>query len=52
MCVFCQTEFDSPNVSVNLVLGLSGISPCNCEVLDSHGSGIRVGLLRCGTAGV
>jgi hypothetical protein len=27
MYVFYQTEFYSPNVSVNLVLGLSGISP-------------------------
>jgi len=27
MYVFCQTEFDCPNVSVNLVLGLSGICP-------------------------
>lgn len=25
MYVFCQTELDCPNVSVNLVLGLSGI---------------------------
>jgi hypothetical protein len=27
MYVFFQTEFGSPNVSMNLVLGLFGISP-------------------------
>lgn len=56
MYVFCQTEFDCPNVSVNLVLGLSRICPLHgmssFEVSDSSGSGIHDCLLRCGTAGV